>query len=344
MIVMALLSHLKRSIALAIWVIVNEVLFIAVLPLIRKMVASTRDFLAAMAVLVFFAPLYLEIYMGNATFMAASLMIIGLYFFRQDKLNRFYFLYLASLFIKPIGLLFIPILLARRHYKQVILVLTIFLGPALSYFAAYPDQWDKFLSVNMPGGAVQAGFLVHGGHQGFYTLYLRVMAFLSDVHTADLYSLSQLSWVGEWTVRAIPFIFVVVSLWATCRLRNNSPYLLFFLWSATYLLGYKDVWEHSYSFLIFGLLCLYLSDRIGKKTLLVFSIYSALPTAFAFYDLTIISHGFNDPDWFWDFPTSMLHHALRPAGLLALYLIAIWSVRATRKAATEATAATSVET
>ncbi len=166
---------------------------------------------------------------------------------------------------------------------------------------------------------------MHGGNQGFYALAVMISAFINGIPTRELSSLSQFPDFNRILIRLIPFIFIAVSAWASYRLRraNNSLYVMVFLWSATYLLGYKDVWEHSYSFLILGLLMLYLSRVVSTRLLLIFSFALGLPTLFAFYDVPILSAGISDPGWFWDFKTSLLHHATKPVLLLILYTIVI---------------------
>lgn len=322
MTLLAILSHLKHTIAYAVWVGLNELLFLAVLPFIRRLITGSRDFLVALAVGVFFTPYYLEIYMGNASFMAGALLIMAFCYFESHPRTRFYPLYLLSVLTKPIALLFLPVLLFRKQVRLALVTVIVYIGLAIPYFALRPGEWLSFASVNFDGFAANPGFLVHGGNQGFYALVLRLSASLHDISTSALYSLSQLPNWNMVAMRLIPYVFIVLSLWATVRLRKTPHlHLTLFIWCATYLLGYKDIWEHSYSFLFFGLLSLYVSGVVGRRLLLVCSIGLALPTAFAFYDITFHSGAFNDPDWHWPLWISIVHHATKPAWLVFLSVV-----------------------
>jgi len=323
MTVLALLSHLKSAVAYTVWVCLNELLFLAIWPFVRKLISDTRVFLIAFAVGVFFTPYYLEVYMGNASFLVAALLILAFCYFESHPCTRFYPLYLLSVLIKPIALLLLPILLLRRQPKLALLTVIIYAGLAIPYFAMRPGEWLTFASVNFDGFAVNPGFLVHGGNQGFYALILMISASLHNISNGDLYSLSQLPTWNMILMRLIPYVFIIVSIWATVRLRKTPHlYLTLFIWCGTYLLGYKDVWEHSYSFLFFGLLCLYLSGAVDRRLLLICSAAIALPTAFALYDITFDSDNLiHDPDWQWPLSISMVHHLTKPMWIMVLYLV-----------------------
>jgi hypothetical protein len=319
---LAWISLLTHTAAYGLWVAINELLFLTIIPFIRRSVENTRHFLVVLALLVFFTPYYLEVYMGNASFVAAALLLVAFYYFERGRYLRFFPLYLTSILVKPLGLLFLPVLLARRQYRLTILTVIIFIGSGLPYFFMHPDDWHSFISVNFDGFPADPGFLVHAGNQGFYALILLISCFANNIATGSFYTLKQLPAWNMIVVRLIPYALIILSLWATLRLRRRPPiYTLLFVWSAAYLLGYKDVWEHSYSFLILGLFCLYLSGEINRRLLLALSVGIALPTAFALYDIHFYGGAFNDPGWHWSFPVSLLHHLTKPIWLVVLYAI-----------------------
>ncbi|NOY88662.1 MAG: DUF2029 domain-containing protein, partial [FCB group bacterium] len=287
----------------------------------HKIVANKRHFIIISFLLVFFSPYYLEVYMGNTSFITGTLLLVAFYFYRQQEFKKFFIIFIMSILIKPIGLLFLPLLFFDKQKKMVVIALVIIIGLALPYFLMHPGDWVNFVRVNFDGYAAQPGFLVHAGNQGFYALMLTISTHLHHLPNSKLYTLYQLPWWNDFLIRAIPYVFVLLSLWLTYRLRKSKQLeLLIFLWVATYLLGYKDIWEHTYSLLIFGLLFLYLSKAINPRLLLICSVAIALPTAFAFYDITFFHGAFNDPDWHWGFATSLIHHATKPIWVLVLYV------------------------
>ncbi|MEW6411052.1 MAG: glycosyltransferase 87 family protein [Candidatus Zixiibacteriota bacterium] len=324
MTILSYLSYLAHQPAYWLWVAINEIFLVMFLVVARRMIVNTAHFLVACAVMVGFSPYYLEVYMGNASFIAAAVLLMAIYLLQRRAQLGAYITYLVSILIKPVGLALLPILLLRRRFATVFLTLVIIAGLALPYFIVHPNDWYDFARVNFEGFSTTPGFMVHGGNQGFYGLMVMISAFANHVPTRELYNLTQFSDFSRILIRVIPYFFIAVSGLATYRLRRtDNLYILVFLWSATYLLGYKDVWEHSYAFLVLGLLMLYLSRAFDPRLLLILSGAIALPTLFAFYDIPMRSLGISDPGWYWDFKTSLLHHATKPVFLLALYLLSL---------------------
>lgn len=318
------LSHLDYMSAFVVWVVLQELLLLFLLKVIRRMVTDTRRFLPVVALLIGFSPYYLDVYMGNASFMAASLMAASFYFYTLNRRCLFFLVYVLSIFVKPLGLLFLPILLIRRQFRLAGLVVAVVVGLGLPYFLMYPAELPRFLSVNLEGNAAYPGFLVHGGNQGFYALVLLLSSYAHGIPTVKLASLSQLPLWNEWLTRGIPYLFGLTAVVVTYRFRNRAHIgPMVFIWSAVYLLGYKDVWEHTYAFALLGLLYLWLSQLISEKWLLVVAVWLALPTAFVFYDINFYSGAFNDPGWHWNFGINLLHHLTKPLPLLILFLTVV---------------------
>jgi hypothetical protein len=275
--------------------------------------------------------------MGNASFLVAALLVIAFYLYESRRYNRFYFVFLSSVLVKPIGLVLLPVLLVRRHFRMVFLTCVILAGLAVPYFLLYPVDWQDFVSINLAHHTVEPGFLVHGGNQGLHALLVRLGAYSGDILLRNLSTLSQLPPLGNSFIRLYPYLLVLLAAVVTYRRRRDSNVsLLLFVWSATYLLAYKDVWEHSYSFLVFGLLYLYLSREIRPRTLLIFTIGLALPTAFAFYDIAFEPGPFHDPDWHWGFEISLIHHLTKSIWLIVLYAMVIAGIFRSRRGSVKA--------
>lgn len=320
MTVLSYISRLDYDSAYWVWVAGHEALLLATVCFFRKLVPDTRHFLVICGLLALFSPYYLEVYMGNASFVTGALLLVAFCLYKKESYLGFFALLIASILIKPIGLMFLPFLALRRHVRLALLVLVIIIGLGVPYFVMYPADWDTFVGINFDGFPVRAGFLVHAGNQGFYALLLMISAHLNDIPTGELHSLSQLPLWNGLLIRSIPYFFVLMSLWITYRLRGTKQtYLVLFLWLAAYLLGYKDTWEHTYSLMIFGLVFLYLSNQVNRTLLLVCSCGLAFPTAFVFYDMAFHHGAFNDPGWHWGFGTSLLHHLAKPVWVLILY-------------------------
>ena len=311
------LSSLELRAAHLTWVYVNEALLFISLVYVRRLRPDARHFLTAAVLLTVFSPYYLEVYMGNSTFVAATLLLIAFDFYRRKKAAPFLILFVTSILIKPLGLVFLPILLVRRQFAAVVIVLAAVVGTALPYFLLDPAGWRSFWKVNTEAVPL-VGWVIHAGNQGLHGLAVTLCTRSSGIWTGDLESYQQLPGVCQLLLAGLPILLVAISLVATWRLRHE-PSAAIFLWSATYLLGYKDIWEHSYSLLLVGLVYLWASRRINRTLFLLCAVALALPTAFLIYDLPLPSRPL-DPEHYWDGWTAAVHHATKPLWLLILYV------------------------
>lgn len=163
------------------------------------------------------------------------------------------------------------------------------------------------------------GWVVHAGNQGLHNLIARICAHLDGVSTARLASFEDLSQVSQWILSGLPALLAVATVAATWVLRGRLG-LCIFLGSACYLLGYKDVWESSYAFLVLGLVELFRdSEGVNSRLLKVCAVGLALPTAFVFYDVAL-PPGPIEPEHHWNLWVSLVHHVTKPLWLVVLYV------------------------
>jgi hypothetical protein len=94
-----------------------------------------------------------------------------------------------------------------------------------------------------------------------------------------------------------------------------------FALSTAYLLGYKDVWEHSYAFAVLPLFWIQESRLVPRTLLLIAAAIIAAPTPFILYDVPL-PPGPIDPEHHWPDAVSLLHHSAKSIPLLAIYVIA----------------------
>jgi len=232
----------------------------------------------------------------------------------------FLLLFVASILLKPIGLALLPLLLVRRRFGDAAVIAGIVAVSAVPYFVSWPDDLRALFAVNTLGRT--PGWLVHAGNQGLHGFFGTLMARWSGVPTVNLASYDQLPAVARGLLTALPLVLALVSLRVTWLTRGRVEVGIF-LWSCVYLMGYHDVWEHSYSMLVLGLGLLWTVDFLPKWVLIPCSIGLAAPTAFALYDLPMPPGPF-DPEHQWTAAVSLLHHATKPAWLLALYVACVW--------------------
>lgn len=314
------LSPLPRGVAYALYVVILEGCFFYVFWRLGAFVKTPRSLLAARVILVFFTPYYLEVYMGNFSFVAAVILLAAFRHLQTDRKVAAFGLLAASIIVKPVGLVFLPYLFVRKHYRAVAILVVGIVLAAVPFFRLDPGSFRSFVQINL-SAVPAAGWVVHGGNQGLHGLLTGLCTRASGIATAELSTFAQLPDPCRWMLLALPVALVAVSGAVSWKKRANLP-LALFLWSAVYLLGYKDVWEHSYSFSVFCFIWLYAANVLSPKLVMTFAILAALPTAFALYDVPLPPGPF-DPEHHWSAPVAFLHHATRSVPFLICYVLVV---------------------
>ena len=260
-----------------------------------------------------FSPYFLELYMGQVSFWAASLLfwlIVGLH--RGQKWTTG-FSWAGALLVKPNALILAPALLRLRAWRVLALGLLAGLLSSLPYFLLYPDSLAAFFAANVHGALVQ-GALTHAGNLGLQGGLVSVVAQLAGRPLAELTTLADLPLTGRAVIYGSQAAILGAALVATWRGREALP--LIALWMCTFFLVYKDVWEHHYVFLLPVLVGLYAHSG-SPKLLWIFTLI-ALPTPFIFFDIEPGVYGPIDPERTWGPLVSIAYRSTKliPLGCL----------------------------
>ncbi len=260
-----------------------------------------------------FSPYFLELYMGQVSFWAASLLfwlIVGLHSGRRWATGL---CWAGALLVKPNALILAPALLRLRAWRVLVLGLLAGLLTSLPYFLLHPDSWGTFFAANIYGAPVQ-GALTHAGNLGLQGGLVSVVAQLAERPLAELTTLADLPLAGRAVIYCSQAAILVAALVATYRGRDALPLLA--LWMCTFFLVYKDVWEHHYVFLQPVLVALYAHSG-SPKLLWIFALI-ALPTPFVFFDLEPGVYGPIDPERTWGPVASIAYRSTKliPLGYL----------------------------
>ena len=296
--------------------------------------------LAAMWLL--FSPYFLELYVGQFTFITASMVFWAYvaWMRRQGprssapgapastnspshplpRLFAFFaghsgdFSWAAAVLLKMMPLLFLPVALLRGRWKAALATLVVLGASSYAYFARFPGDWKVFTDTNanpLPSW--------HAGNQGLMAL----LFVLSGERTATYLLYRNLA-IG---LVALLLTTLVVQAWRSHRAadtsatENRKPKAENLLYvyaaaSAAYLLLYKDVWEHHYVLLLPPLVLLALRRESPWVWLPPFLV-SALPGLFVLYDVPNIGYN-EDPQRYFLPAVSLLHHAWKPVAPLWL--------------------------
>jgi len=317
------------SSAYIIWCILHEIGFFWIWTRLPSICTSRREFILLSTFLVFFSPYYLEVYMGNASFLSSVILFQTILLISRNRHLAATILLVFSIIVKPIGIVLLSLQIIQGRWRSTAAIGVLFMLSAVPFFwknlqALYHVTFLNLAAIPMKG------WVVHGGNQGLHAFVVNLCARIAGIPVSQLSSYSELPQYSLLLVYLLPLLLVVLSFAASFQYRNRT-YLLAFLWFSTYLLGYKDVWEHSYSICIVVLLCAWMSDFFPRRLLLLAALLMALPTAFVFYDLALPA-GPNDPERYWSHAVSIVHHSTKPAAILLPYAYAIWKALLEQKA------------
>ncbi len=263
-----------------------------------------------------FSPYFLELYMGQVSFWAASLLFWLLAACQRGQ-GRWTGLYWAgAILIKPNALILIPALVRLRALRMAIIGLGLALLSSLPYFLLYPEGLDSFIHSNTQGAHVK-GALTHAGNLGLQGALTSLVAKLADRPLAELSTLADLPALGRAAIYISQAAILLVALLASRRQPQHEPVPLLALWLCTFFLIYKDVWEHHYVFLLPVFVSLYLYSN-NSKLLWIFS-FIALPTPFVFFDIQSGTYGAIDPERTWSIATSLCYRSSKLIPLAYLW-------------------------
>jgi len=306
----AALSCLPAIAAYAAWLIGCELALLRNIRLTLALAPDTRTGYVAAALWLLFTPYFLELFVGQFTFITASMVFWAYLGWREPSGGagrKGDWLWVGAVWLKMMPLLFLPVALLRGRWKAALVSVLVLVVSSAAYFARFPHDWGVFTDTN----ATEAP----AGHAG----NLGLMAFLYHAagERAGAYG----------AARAVVLVLVGAGLawlffraWKAMRERGADAegrmVALYAGCSAAYLLCYKDVWEHHYVLLLPPLVLLALRRESVWLWLPPFLV-SALPSLFALYDLPGLGYN-EDPQVYWRPATSLLHHGSKPLAPLWL--------------------------
>ena len=260
-----------------------------------------------------YSPYFLELYMGQVSFWAASLLFWLIVSLHRGRKWAAGFGWAGALLVKPNALILAPALLRLRAWRVLVLGLLAGLLTSLPYFLLYPASLAAFFAANVHSAPVQ-GALTHAGNLGLQGGLVSVVAQLAGLPLAELTSLTDLPLAGRTVIYGSQAAILGAALVATWRSRDALPLLA--LWLCTFFLIYKDVWEHHFVFLLPVLVSLYAHSG-SPKFLYIFA-FVALPTPFIFFDIEPGVYGPIDPERTWGPVVSIVYRSAKliPLGCL----------------------------
>lgn len=297
------------------WVGFNEALLLLNLYLTRNLCASKAQFYGMCALWLSFSPFYVELSMGQFSFLMATGIFLMGYGFVKGKRSLTAWAWMGTALLKSNTLLFIPLFLRQRMQKVVLLCLLLIFMTSVPYFLFFPQDLKGFMGNLRSEPQWLARVIDRGGHVGFSALLMDLIlqAYSLPLATATLQDV-------PWLYSFLLYLFPLISLLATFWARKMNPLENMGLWMCTYFLFYKHVWEHQLVMLLPILVLLFLKGPEGRGAralCLTAYVLLALPSPFFFIDVAL-PRG-EDPILFWSFSERLLYRLPKVLPILALY-------------------------
>lgn len=280
------------------WVVVIEVMLLSCLVATRVFCTTRADFLLASAMWLAFSPYYLDLYLGQTNTLMAFLLFFMIFFSKRERGFLSGLLYVSSVLVKLLTLLFVPLWLRLKGYRLVLCTLLAIIGTMAPYFFVFDDEMGFFfkwvLGLNMP-------LLFNAGNFGFLALLYSLVSF-------------------QGLIPLVSGAIGATSLFITFSPRGSRDLLcLAALWMCTYFLAYKFVWEHHYVMLLPFLVLLFAHKKLNSSFILLIYLLLAIPSPFAFLDVKGLSP-LDDPQPRWTACQSFLYHASKITPVMLLYI------------------------
>jgi uncharacterized membrane protein HdeD (DUF308 family) len=325
------LAHFDARTAYLTWLVVLEaVLGVVILVILRSCLPVWCRALLVCSLLGSI-PYFLELHMGQFTFLTVSLLLLALLLCdkaEEQQASAVHFLVAALLYATSCLLKIFPLVAgtalirSKKNFLCLVMAYASVLGFSLPYFLEYPDRWKIFVDWNFQHGAIG---MDSGNHSFMYVMTLMNKDW-GLTCCEGIWSLI----VHHYRLFLLGFTSVVVLLTRCQSVLLGGIAMIF-----AHFLTYTQVWEHHYSGVaVAGAFALIGINRImptiweTQRPKLFFCMAFAfmflliLPTPFRYFDVDL------DPR-VWDPSHQWPHYALyliplsKVIPLLGLYLITL---------------------
>jgi len=318
------------------WVSVNEVLLVLNAFLTWRVGRCTTWAVVAAAMWFVFTPFYVEMYVGQFSFLMATLLLVAGIGLAQARELPGGVAWAVSVVSKSSSALLAPVVARARWWRSIALAAGLLLANGL-YYLARPRDFEYFLWLNFHQ-IFDVGLLDFQPRAGDLRYFVdpdqRFLQFSAGEH--GLLALFRNSYLAlDSTATDLPggisIVIVVlvlgISLTATFLPRRPDFVALFAIWTAAFFLTYT-AWEHHYVMLLPALALLVALRPAHRPIVLATFIIVALPTPYWLINLAtdtslppanaLVTVQESWPAW-----AVVLHHAVKPIPVLVLWTVLV---------------------
>ncbi|MBN1355466.1 DUF2029 domain-containing protein [bacterium] len=254
------LSFLSPWNAYLFWTVLHEFALFGCIWITWRMSRYTPQVFILSAVMwLAFTPWYLELYMGQTTFLIMTgTFVLGAWWAGEGSRSRAGLWWMLTLLVKPLTLLYASLLVRLKQWR----VLAWGLGiPVLSvaiYFSVYPADAPVFF-----GWASGREMVSSLGNLCFQNLVFHFC-------------------FSDRVALGIALAALVTGLYFTFLHKPFNPIRVLCIWVTVYFLGYTHVWEHHQVLLLSALVLAFTATK--KSRFLLPWLLAAVPSPFYFFE------------------------------------------------------------
>ncbi|MFX1395307.1 MAG: glycosyltransferase family 87 protein [Promethearchaeota archaeon] len=243
-----------------------------------------------------FSPIYVELYMGQATLFVALLTFFSFYAESRKKEKEDIFLWTLGSLIKLMPYLLIPAILGTGRTRKVIYNILLSILAIIAFGFIY---FFYFLYFNLEATTF---FFPTGGN---FDLKNIIYVISKEITHSD-------KWFINYVDKNITYIFLVTFFGlSTLATIYSKDYLVnLSLFACSYFLAFSGIWEHHFTFILPFLILLWIRDNNRKSWFLIF-ILLALPTPFYIFETLNL----------WDFPFYLLNRCTKNIPMMVLFIL-----------------------
>ncbi len=307
------LSLLPPIEAYKIWVGIIELLVVVNIILTFRWTRGRKLLLAAMWLA--FAPFYVEICMGQFSFLMSSLIFWTYLTMDKKKDIPLGFFWIWSVLLKSFTIFLLFIWIKMRKWQLLFWCILIILLTSVPYYLLFPKGWDYFRLVNLEITIGLGGPTYKGAHS--LQALLSFIAFLLLPKNVLFHYLGR-----EITFQNVFPLFITTGIFALIVyltfLRKTDSEILFTLWITFFFVCFRDVWENQYLMIIPLFVILAGKERLPLGYIIPAFILIALPSAFGLFQKP--EHFADIYETQWTLPMRGIYHLQRPLGVVILLI------------------------
>jgi len=291
------------------WIAVVEACLIACIAATRRLARDPTLFAYLACMWLVYTPFYMEQYMGQLTFVMAALVFAMALAHDRGRDRAFDRLWTATVLLKHLTLLFVPVFVALRRWRTIAVTLGLLVAATVPYYVVRASSVGTFAHDNF-----DLSLYPYPGNFGALAL---LMVLKARVFPQASEALAYVGPIKVTLTRALVLATMaapaLVSLWVTFRRKPLDVLEALGLWTMAYFFAFREVWEYHYVLLLPFFVLYYARTR--SRTLWFIYALAAMPTAFVLYDVA----GEN-PEASWSAFEHILNHAFKVVPLVWFFV------------------------